>query len=146
MQFESRFEYSGPTTLDMTRPIRRPEPEEGSVGGSAWSGAGIPAAYRVRKDSDIVLWLRFTEAQWPAVAKFINTVQLGEKFTWYPDKLLATSHQVYLVEPAPGSPVRPTPDPEAWNGYQLQIRLRADPAAAVADPDLPRFDIRYFGG
>jgi hypothetical protein len=78
-----------------------------TVGGTDVSGAGVPAAFLIRRDHPWRLTLRFWESEWPSVERLVAHLQSGGSATFYPDRLSAESHTVYGVSPAMGEDVSP---------------------------------------
>jgi hypothetical protein len=100
------------------------------VGGSDVSGAGVPAAFRIRRDSIWRLTLRFREREWGNVERLLAHLQGAGSVTFYPDRLRAESHTLYLVSPAMGEEVAPRPGDEP-STQELDITVRPTTSAVV---------------
>lgn len=137
-----KFSYgSGPTALTLTWPARPWTPSRPSVGGVAWSAAGVPASYQVRIDGDLILVLRVTEAELPAVYAWIEAVRSPmETFTFWPDADTAgTSYTVYLAHPAVGEdiPLQRQQHPDDGAVFDLTVTLRKVDGSAWTDAYYP---------
>lgn len=127
---------SGPTVLTWTYPVKPWDLPRGSVGGQEWSATGIPASYCVRRDGDLALTLRVTEAELAATIAWIEGVQAPAiAFDFWLDSTGA-SVSCYLVSPAAGETIKPTRT-EFGPVLELPVTLRRVDGAA--------WTVAYFG-
>lgn len=82
--------------------------EASTVGGSRTAAGGIPAAYVVRRDDNLILVLRLYETEVPLARAMVAWGQSSEPFTFYPDRATTgISFGVYLEAPLAGEVFRP---------------------------------------
>jgi hypothetical protein len=100
------------TTLTLTLPQQLWDPQVGHVGGRDESAAGVPEVFVIRRDQQMVVQLRFYEAEWPAVRVFLEwAVGSAQSFTYRFDKDdPTTQYTCYLDAPTIGDRIRPTRD------------------------------------
>lgn len=136
-----RFEYdTGPTTLDFSIPARPYMPVDSTIGGTDRSAAGIPAAYEIRRDHNIVVSLRFYESEWPSVQAMLEFGQAHPNtMTFYPDQTVTgTSFTVYLEVPKMGERIAPRRMPDFTEVYELDIEL-SQVNSGSSTPDIQWF-------
>lgn len=121
---------SGPTTLLFSIPQRPWEPVVSTVGGTEWSGAGVPATFRISARDVLKLRLRFMESEWPAVRAWILAVQMGGAYQWFNDQNDLTSLAMYHDAPAVGQDFGPSRG-EFPGEYALEVTARSTTDAAV---------------
>jgi hypothetical protein len=125
-----------PTTFAATIPWRATLPRISEEGGSEKSGAGVVAAYQVRKDALLVTRLRFTEDEWPEVEALVDAGKAGEVIQVYPDQAISMYHSCYLESPVMGEGYGPERDEEFLPGLALTLTWRRTTSAP--------FDAKYF--
>lgn len=95
-------------------------------GGGNVSDSGVPESFIIRRDQLVYLELRFTEAEWPDFASWIETVQDGSAFDfWFDYTDDTTRYTVYLEEPSIGDgEIRP--DRDEYNSvFSHKVVLRS---------------------
>lgn len=82
--------------------------EDITVGGSRTAAGGIPAAYVVRRDENLLLTLRVYETELTYLFGMVGWGQASESIRFYPDQNSSTYYTVYLETPKAGESWRPT--------------------------------------
>lgn len=104
-----------------------------ALGGSDVSGAGVPAAFVVRKDYLLHLTLRFFAAEWTSVERLVAHLQEGGSSQFRPDKdVPAVNHTVYGVSPILGEEIAPTRGAEP-STLDLPISIRRTTSSIFTD-------------
>lgn len=126
LQFAPKVSYgTGPTVISMRFPQTAWEPASQGVGGSDVSGAGVVAAYEIRRDQILKTTLRFFESEWPAIGLWLEFGQRGNSFTFWMDQNDSTSsHVCYLLTPKMGDKIQLARHSEIVGAYTLDIELR----------------------
>ena len=82
--------------------------EAPTIGGSRTAAGGIPAAYVVRRDDNLVLTLRLYETEVRLARALVAWGQSSEPFSFYPDREnTAVLYTVYLEAPLAGDAFQP---------------------------------------
>lgn len=134
--FIPKIEYANPTiTLELTQPQKLWTPSIQSIGGSNVSDAGVPETFIIRRDQLVNVEVRFTEAEWDAVADWLEWAQEGVAFYyWFNGTDITTRYSVYLQSPNLGDgEIQPTRD--TYRGV-FSVRLVLRSATGT------RFDVR----
>lgn len=121
---------TGPVDFHMGLPQRAWTVGTKGEGGSDVSGAGVPAAFQVRRDSLWHLTLRFREREWGNVERLVAHLQRAGSVLFFPDRLRSESHTIYGVSPAMGEEVTPRPGDEP-STKELDITVRPTTAVVV---------------
>jgi hypothetical protein len=132
----SRFVWSGGDfTTDL--PAKAWGPINVSIGGVRTSAARVKAGYRVRRDQLLALTPRVRETEWSAFEAFVEDVQFGEVFTWYPDAdIPGVSFEVLLESPGMGERMEPPRSGDFARVFEPTLTL----LGATDAPWLPYFD------
>lgn len=126
---------SPPTTLLFSLPQRPWEPVVATVGGTDWSGASVPASFRISVRDKLRIRLRFMESEWPAVREWILAVQMATSYQWFKDQTALDSITFYHDTPAIGEDFGPTRG-DYPGEYALEVTARATTSAVI--------DARYY--
>lgn len=137
MQYAPKIQYGTvPTTLQLSLPQKLWTPFSRAHGGSNVSDSGVPEAFIIRRDQLVNLDLRFTEAEWPSVAAWLEFVQsTAAAFDfWFDPNDVATKYTVYLESPKLGDgTIEPSRD-EFREHFSIRVTLRSTSST--------RFDVR----
>ena len=121
----------GPTTFDFDYPVTRWLLGRRSTGLAQRDGTGMPGNEIRLRRSTVAMNLRFKDEQWPDVRAFIQLVQNGRSFVWWPRALMTVpdmpvSFTVTLDSPRLLDGVRPTRDSQQIRLLTLPITLTSE--------------------
>jgi len=96
-----------------------------TTGGSRISGGGVPAAYVVRRDYDLVVPLRLFEREMADLDGLVTWGQTAESFLFIPDASSPSDrYTVYLDDPVAGEDWEPARDPDYLDALLFPLTLR----------------------
>lgn len=115
-------------TFALDYPVTRWIPGRRSAGVAQRDAEGAPGNEVQLRRSTLGLNLRFNDDQWPSVRTFIQLVQNGRSFIWWPRALMVVpdmpeSFTVKLESPRVRDAVRPTRDAQMIRLLSLPIVL-----------------------
>jgi hypothetical protein len=116
---------SGAFEWTSTLPQRPFTPARKGEGGSAEAWSGVPEVWVDRKDRELSLRPRFTEAEWPDLADVVDHARYnGAVLTVWPDAADAgTSYDTYLITPKVEDRFKPEPaQPDGFHEVTLEVR------------------------
>lgn len=124
-----RFVYgTGGDEVDWTMaiPSRPWDLDSPTEGGSKTAAGGVPAAYTVRRDENLIQTIRFEISEWARLHHMIAYCQDGaESITMYPDADESSYYTVYLERPKSGEAVRPRRDSGDPRVFELDVVWRS---------------------
>jgi len=99
--------------------------EAPTIGGSRTAAGGIPAAYVVRRDDNLILTLRLYETEVRLARALVAWGQSSEPFAFYPDRdNTAVLFTVYLEDPLAGASFQPTRVGGFPKIFEISLTLR----------------------
>lgn len=106
-------------------PMRPWDRRTATVGGSRTAAGGMPAAYVVRRDRNLMLTLRVDESEIDTLEDLVQWGQGAENFLFYPDANDdTTSVLVYLEDPQAGTDLQGVRSTEYPRVIEHTIQLR----------------------
>lgn len=128
MPLRPRWVYDDGTAVDfvMSLPQRPFTPFSRGLGGSDSSGAGVPAAFEIRRDQLLAMTLRFPEWEWPDVERLLRHLQRAGIGTLYLDVDGAASHTIYGESPSLEEEIRPRRSDAGTLEIDIVVRRTTD--------------------
>jgi hypothetical protein len=99
--FHPRLMYGAGITLNLSLPLAPWTPGTKGIGGTDESAAGVPEAFRIRRDHKITVSLLLRETEWPAYLQFLTHVMdTASTFEFWFDQTDASTRSVSTASTA----------------------------------------------